>query len=1108
MAENKSKLTYGFMNGEEMELAQMIKNEGEENSLVKSIINTAKANDIQRLAFEADPAVNNTYQALYIAKTRLIPDSVLKRVAVQDELVATIVRARQQHISSFGRPRPDRFSLGFVIEPNPGVLNEMSSDERHSFADKIRDAVSRIWHCGSTEGWGREKQMTFSQCLQLLARSAVVVGRAAVERIFTYDSYGVKKFHSFRPIDGGTIYRATPQREAAESVREQARLLLQQLNSKKLLPERFQNDEYAWVQIIEGRPYQAFTSEECAVFNFYPAPDVELGGYPVTPIDTTISAIATHINITTHNKLYFQNGRAAKGMLVIKSDDANPQVVHNIKQFFNASINSVSSSWRMPVFGCGSGEDISFQQIEGSSRDMEFQYLSDMNARVIMGAFMISPDEIPGWGFLSKGTSSQALSECIAGDSRIFTPQGLRTAESIVGEFDEVFTKVWSGTKWVDGRVFKSGEKDLRQTKLSCGIEIKTSPDHRFLSIGADGEPVWKEQSKLKTGDFVLVNKEPVQGFEEAVPLYNGKKLTKEMMEVLGWMTGDGGFYAPRKRSGAQLQLFYHHSKERDIWERHNKIISDFGLSNSHKELFRSQKQIDKALEKFKTVSNSYLKNIIYDTEFYRWLINLGFAPSSSGKRIPAALNVMPVEYRQAFLKGLFSADGGRISKTGSVALSIQDDKLRDEVRQLLLSLGIRTLWCDKTKTSKAKFGNGIYKRLSIKDKSEFWKQIGFIQKHKQLPDNVVPGKWTNDDVPKEVVSKYMSMCLDSEGYKSLSKGRRDAIVSYISGKKASWNKLLETLAICSVSAPDWLTKFHVETVDFVKEFDSKEKMYDVEMFDNVHAFIAEGFVTHNSNNQYQLEASRDTGLRPLLYNMEDFFNTEIFPYLDPELAKLCKIRFVGLDTDNAEKEAVRLQQDQALHLSYDEILERVEKRPIGESFGGTIPLNQAYKAYLDQYFTVGEILEKFCGVKDASKNPDLAYRRDPFFFQWVQLQQQQKMMEQQQQQAQQQAQMVAQQQQKQPPQGQGGQDSSEPEPPSSHGFKGEAHQQSDQLARSIDQAMDLLTKSEKQLPANKKKLLAVQKKVVNDFLKGWDDDLKEAQKEIVKVAEHFKPKK
>jgi hypothetical protein len=124
------------------------------------------------------------------------------------------------------------------------------------------------------------------------------------------------------------------------------------------------------------------------------------------------SAISTHLNIGTHNRIYFQTGRASRGMLVFKSDDIGPQTLERVKQQFNASINGVGNSWRMPVFGVPTEGDITYTSIDSTAgRDAEYTYLLDQNARSILSAFQMSPDELPGWSYLSKGTNSQALSE-------------------------------------------------------------------------------------------------------------------------------------------------------------------------------------------------------------------------------------------------------------------------------------------------------------------------------------------------------------------------------------------------------------------------------------------------------------------------------------------------------------------------------------------------------------------------------------------------------------------------------------------------------------------------------------------------------------------------
>lgn len=410
---------FGVTPEEDKYFKTLVKTKEPEQSLSKSILNTLNGpnHDVYRLGFEADPTAPNSYAAVYKNKLRLLPDSVLKRIAIQDSLVSNIVRARQNHVSAFGRPRPDRFSAGFVIRPNVGVTEGMTKEEKHALNDRIQKAIAKLVTCGNTKGVKDPHQKTFSEYLSLIARDSQVVGRIATEIVYINDirNSDKKDFHYFTHIDAGTIYPAVPDSDQAkQSIRDDAYNLLCRVTGKKdLVKENWNKDnEYDWVQVIDGRPEQVFTSQELKCRNFYPAGNVELDGFPVTPIDTVISAVTTHLHITTFNKVYFENGRAARGMLIIRSDDVNPTVIHNIKQQFNSSINGSQRSFRMPVLGFGSETEVDWKPIDSSGqRDMEFQYLTDLNAREILTAFMMSPDELPGWSYLSRGTNSQALSE-------------------------------------------------------------------------------------------------------------------------------------------------------------------------------------------------------------------------------------------------------------------------------------------------------------------------------------------------------------------------------------------------------------------------------------------------------------------------------------------------------------------------------------------------------------------------------------------------------------------------------------------------------------------------------------------------------------------------
>ncbi len=352
--------------------------------LILKSLNTVQQAQAERMAFEIDPTPEyQTYAGLYRNKSNLTPDHVIKKVlgASGDDLVAQIVQARSNHISSFGRPRMSRFSVGYEFDPIPGVDLPEDEEAQKQLRDRIERAKKFIWNCGKGPAHGEYFQPNFSQFLKMITRDAVGGGRSAVELLYAKNPQtGEDEFYGFRPADALTMYHVVPTKEEDQSIRQQAISLLERLRNVKISADRWTEDKYKWVQVINGIPRQAFTEKEMVIYNFYPTTNIEFNGYPLTPIDQCLNAIVTHINITIHNKLYFQNGRAARGMLVFKTNDIDEKAVQTVRMQFAQSINSAQSSWRMPVFGIGPEDDLTWHSIDVSGRDAEFQYLLD-NAR-------------------------------------------------------------------------------------------------------------------------------------------------------------------------------------------------------------------------------------------------------------------------------------------------------------------------------------------------------------------------------------------------------------------------------------------------------------------------------------------------------------------------------------------------------------------------------------------------------------------------------------------------------------------------------------------------------------------------------------------------------
>lgn len=379
------------------------------SDLIKAATGTANKKASPRLAFTEQPNQMDHYAGVFKLKRGLIPDSVIKQIRVQNHLIAGILRARGNHMSMFGHIRKDRFDIGIEVNIKPELKDYIEPEQMVLIQERINEFQKLLVNCGHIEGLKDEEKQTLPEYLDISVRNGLSFGRFATE--FVYSDESNDNFHRFRAVDAGTMYRAVKKGEAAEGIRRSSLKLLENLTGIKINPALLEQDEYNTIQVVDGIPRQAFTPKEMVVYNLYPSSDIEHNGYPVTPLDTILTSVTTHTSIEIYNKLYFQNGRAARGMLVIQSDEIDQSTIEDIKQQYNASINNVTNSFRTPIFGVGKNDQVQWVSTQPQRKDGEFQYLFDQTTRNILMAFGMSPDELPGFGHLSRATNQQSLSE-------------------------------------------------------------------------------------------------------------------------------------------------------------------------------------------------------------------------------------------------------------------------------------------------------------------------------------------------------------------------------------------------------------------------------------------------------------------------------------------------------------------------------------------------------------------------------------------------------------------------------------------------------------------------------------------------------------------------
>ena len=159
------------------------------------------------------------------------------------------------------------------------------------------------------------------------------------------------------------------------------------------------------------------------------------------------------------------------------------------------------------------------------------------------------------------------------------------------------------------------------------------------------------------------------------------------------------------------------------------------------------EEKILKPLKESGIISNYYNKNRKGDVSILsKWLANFMvryFKDENGNKLIPDFMFNLPREYIEAFLRGLFSADGTVSVRRGipEIRLTSINQRLGDSVRKLLWLVGIsNSIFAESNPNRYLKKESGTHSiHVRIKNKHRFAERIGFLldRKSTKLAENL-----------------------------------------------------------------------------------------------------------------------------------------------------------------------------------------------------------------------------------------------------------------------------------------------------------------------------------------------------------------------------------
>jgi intein/homing endonuclease len=399
---------------------------------------------------------------------------------------------------------------------------------------------------------------------------------------------------------------------------------------------------------------------------------------------------------------------------------------------------------------------------------------------------------------------NRIIQTCCTGETMVYTDRGMIPFAFL----KDARIRVWNGTRWVNATGYSSGLRPHWRVKLKNAPELHCSPMHPVLAVTDEGRLDWVKVADLKPGQYVAINAKPYEA---------GMDVRADFAELVGRLIGDG-----RDLQKSPL-LMFHYEKELADRDFYAGVAASLGFDYTYVSIPKADGRYDVPALRIK--------------KFAAVLRDLGCEwPSEKFRRVPIGVFQWNLAGRAAFLKGLFSADGGWSSDDkATIVFTTSKRQLCLDVQQLLMSCGIPSSWIFKEND-----GSGVY-RLTVGDTGLYMRLIGFRQDDKQ--NHAYTEQSGSDKLPEPLMN-----AIHERYYRQLrGKGLTASERTMFSGKRMGRQSAISLLEKCGDTEFDYAMDFRYAEVEQVEDMQEQVEMFDLETDTEPYAYVANGIVSHNS---------------------------------------------------------------------------------------------------------------------------------------------------------------------------------------------------------------------------------------------------------------------